>query len=359
MKPFLALYFIRENKIRCILLMFMIFLGYAAYLGGLYVSNISDNWNLVFEYDKKTLLVYSGETEEERQEFEVFKERVQQENRVRIIPVSESNRFMWESIMGFEEGSFAYTFCTVEDFELYCRYMGIDCDFRGIKEGSMIMSSRFAKNKGMKMGDSVDRSYAQNIYGDYTLDAVTSEEGYTLYFIDKELAESEGVLLFEDGFYKEELMNYIQSFYRHYKETKLEESITGQLQIFNFIYLFILVLMAVILAVTIQAAFVGMYQGRVFEFAVYKAIGISKFRVIKKIVGELLWMDLIALTAGGVLFFSILYLFNHMLLYPKGLYIRYYHPIALFGLVLCNIIVMVPLMLTRCQRMLKADICEY
>lgn len=359
MKAFSALYFIRENKIRCILLMFMISFGYAAYLGGLYVTNISDNWRTAFEYDKKTVLAYSGETEEEQQEFEIFKERVQKENKVKALLVSGANRFMWEAIMGFEEGSFAYTFSTVDDFELYCEYMDIHCDFSNIKEGSMIMSGRFAKNKGLELGDSIDKSYEQNIYGNYTLDAVTTEDGYTLYFIDKELAEAGGVLLFQDGFNKEELIDYIGGFYSHYDKTNLEETIMGQLEVFNFIYLFILVLMAVILAVTIQAAFVGMYQRRVFEFAVYRAIGISKFRVIGKIAGELLWMDLIALAAGGIFFFSALYLFNHIVLYPKGLYIRYYHPIALSGLALCNIIVVAPLILTRCRRMLKADICEY
>ena len=38
MKPFSAMYFVRENRTRCFLLIFMLFLGYVAYLGGLYVT---------------------------------------------------------------------------------------------------------------------------------------------------------------------------------------------------------------------------------------------------------------------------------------------------------------------------------
>lgn len=369
MKPFSAMYFIRGNKQKCILLMFMIFLGYAAYLGGLYVMNLMDNWNVVFEYENQMLCVSSGETEEEQQEYLEFLKRVHQENKVKALAVSEINSFMWKSIMGFEQGRFAITFCSVSDFKIYCEYMGIDCEFDKLKQGSMIMSDKFAKNRGLEIGDKIDGNYEQNIYGEYMLDAVTLEDGYTLYFIDEEIAKNGYALIFGNGADNEELAEYVRSVYSGYdeissketgnKEMSYKEIIDRQLSIFNLIYIFILILMAVILAVTIQAAFVGMYQRRVFEFAVYRAIGISKFKVVKKIIGELICMDLISILAGAGIFFPAMYLFNHGILYPRGLYLRYYHPLAFFGLALCNIIVIVPLIFTRCRKMLKADICEY
>lgn len=43
MKPLSSVYYIKENKARCLALIFMLFLGYAAYLGGIYVTNPADN----------------------------------------------------------------------------------------------------------------------------------------------------------------------------------------------------------------------------------------------------------------------------------------------------------------------------
>ena len=123
--------------------------------------------------------------------------------------------------------------------------------------------------------------------------------------------------------------------------------------------MFIAVLLSIILAITINAAFVGMYQRREFEFAVYRAIGISKKQVITKIVKELLLIDAIALSVGAAIVLLGLYLSNHLFLYPVGKYLRYFDPLAFGFLLLCNVIVIVPLIFTRCRQMLRADICEY
>ncbi len=144
-----------------------------------------------------------------------------------------------------------------------------------------------------------------------------------------------------------------------YNAETYAERIDGQTSNLNCIYRFVLILMAIILAITINAAFVGMYQNRTFEFSVYRGIGYSKKRIVCKIMSELLWLDGIGLAAGGILFFSGLYLFNNLCLYPVGKYLRYFHSIALFGLILCNIIVLIPLFITRCRQLVKADICEY
>lgn len=359
MNPFSCFYFIRENKTRCFLLIFMIFLGYAVYLGGLYVTNVMDNWNTPIEYRDKFVLIFP-ETEEERAELENFRKKAGEDNKARGLTFSSFNSFNWKTLMGFENGQFAFTFCSVEDFKAYCEFMDISCDFDSLKDGSMIMSERFAKNRGLAPGDCIDMEYGENIYGEYILDALTKEDGYTLYFIDQVLgAENAGMMVIGKELSAEELKAYVQEMYGNYQESTLKEDVWEQFETFYTIYIFIVILVALIMAVTINAAFVGMYQRRTFEFAVYRAIGISKRRIIGKIAGELLCMDAVALTAGGIVFFLALYLFNNLVLYPSGLYLRYYDRTALAGLVICNVMVVVPMILTRCRKLLKADICEY
>lgn len=361
MKPFSPMYFVKENRPRCILLMFMLFLCYAAYLGGLYVTNPRDNWNMPIAYYDRFVYVnsISGDTEE----FADFCEAAEESGKAEVIVLGTYNAFSWKTIMGFEEGEFSLTFRSAEDFKAYCEYMGIDCNFEKLKSGSMILSERFANNVGLKLGDEIGKDYSENIYGEFILDALTKEAGYAMYFItDEDDASLNAILLGKDGVSDRELYALAYSMeekYDIYIHDGLEQNVDEQFESFDLIYTFVILLMAVIMAVTINAVFVGMYQRRNFEFAVYRAIGISKKRIVGKIVGELLCMDAIALAAGGAVFFSGLYLFNNLALYPAGKYLRYYHPMALFGLVLCNLAVIIPLIVTRARQMLRADICEY
>ncbi len=361
MKPFSAMYFVRENKTRCFLLMVMLFLGYVAYLGGLYVSNPRDNWELPISYYDRFVQVNS--VTGDAQDFELFLKEVEESGKAVAVLLGTYNAFHWNTIMGFESGYATQTFCTVESFKTYCEYMGITVDFSSLKTGSMIMSERFAQNVGLKLGDKVDKDYSENIYREFTLDALTKEDGYMQYFItDEEDIAYSALLVGRNGTQGEELYRLAEQLKQNheiYVHDNFGSDIDSQFETFNMIYMFIIVLVAVIMAVTVNAAFIGMYQRRNFEFAVYRAIGISKKRIIGKIVKELICMDAAALGVGGGVFFLALYLFNNLVLYPVGKYLRYFHPTALFGFVLCNLAVLLPLMVTRSRQMLKADICEY
>lgn len=355
MKPLSPLRFIKENKARCILLMFMLFLGYAAYLGGIYVSNPYDNWQLPIHYYEKLTHVYPSNDDEDGSKVFAFAEELENTGEVDVLRLGVGQSFNWNTIMAFASGSFSFTFLSVEDFKTYCEYMDIACDFDNLKDGSLIMSERFAKNRALKVGDTLGMDFSSGLYRDFRLDAVTGEDGYTLYFIDGKSGLSANLLILG----KETGGTDLLEKYNVQVYDSIRTDVESSYRNFKRIYLFVIVLLALILAVTINAAFVGMYQQRNLEFAVYRAIGISKRRIIGKIVGELFCMDIIALTAGGAAFFFGLYLFNNLVLYPIGKYLRYFHPMALFGLLLCNLAVLVPLIVTRCRQMLKADICEY
>lgn len=363
MKPFSPLYFIKENKSRCILLMFMIFLGWGVYLGGLYASNPYDNWKLpIAMYDEMALISPSDTEEENDLEYNLFCEMLRDNDNVTVLPLGQEGGFNWKTIMGFESGYFSFTFSNVEDFKIFCHYMNIDCDYSNLKNGSMIMSQRFANNQKLNIGDMIDKDFAENILDAYTLDALTNEDGYTLYFINDKPEDFPSSLVFGNGITGNELYELIyntQKEHQVFVHDTLKSRLKEQFETFNMIYYFIILFLSLILAVTINAAFVGMYQRRNFEFAVYRAIGIPKWQIVGKLVGELLWMDFISLVIGGGIFFLGLYLFNNLMLYPAGLYLRYFHPTALFGLVLCNVTILLPLIATRCRQILKADICEY
>ncbi|MGN0153218.1 MAG: FtsX-like permease family protein [Lachnospiraceae bacterium] len=365
MKPFSAGYFIKKNRMRSSLLVFMFILSYIAYLGGLYVTNIRSMFDYSLERMDRYAILYPVSDDTDFEQFEKANEAVSKETGITLFQQGVVSSLNTDSIMGFENQYLSLSFRSVEDFKTFCQVVGIKCDFENLKGGSLIMSSLEANNRGMKIGDVLKEEEDESVYGSYTLDAITDEEGYSVYYIDAGKNGSNlSYILLAENMTESEFATYLEKLGQQYKidirsRKYFEETLDRQLGSFNYIYLFIVVLVSVVMAVTINAAFVGMYQQRQPEFAIYRAIGISKRRIVGKVAGELLLLDAIGMIAGGALLLLGVYLLNQLYLIPRGLILFYYHPIALSGMLFCNLMVLIPLLVTRSRQLLRADICTY
>lgn len=365
MKPFSPLYFIKENKARCAVLIFMIFLSFAAYLAGLYVMNVVTSFEEFGAelYQKSAFLGLNARDEETMKGYEEAAEDVRNKEGVRLLELGWGNYLNVESMMSFTVGYESLTFLTKDDLKLFFAINNIGCDLSGLESRSVIMSELVANNLGLKKGDILTPEKFSSISEEFTLVAITDQRTYSTYFYE-EGGSMGNYLALNVGMGKQEFEAYLEGLEQQYPVSIVgyEAGMEDIDRTFSFlpkIYIAVLVLLAIIMAVTVNAVFVGVYQGRNFEFAVYRAIGMGKKKITGKIVGELFWMEGIALLGGGIIFFLGLYLLNNLVLYPKGKYLDYFNEVALFGLLLCNVIVLVPLMITRCRQMHKADICEY
>ncbi len=369
-KPLSPLYFIKENKGKCSVLIFLVILTYAAYLGGLYITNPADNFQYSFDmYDNITdFNLYYQDTDAGN--FENLSKEIKENKDVEFIQMGNYNYLCMYSIMGFNMSGSQFTFTSQDDFKTFNKQMKIvDQDFE-LNDGEVILSEKFAKNIGFTVGDVISLDSDNNelegwLSKDYTVAALTKEDGYIAYFMD-EGSVNTYFLMLNKSMSQNEFTDYSGQLYDKYNSTvyictkeSYTERINEDFVPLYFCYAFVIFFMALVLALTINAAFVGVYQKRHFEFAVYRGMGISKGRLARKIIFEILLLDLIGLIIGGVIFFIFLYLFNNLVLYDAGKYLCYFNPIALLGLILCNIIILVPLILTRCKELLKADICEY
>lgn len=363
MKPVSALYYIKENKLRCALLAFMFVLTYIAYIGGLYIYNVPEIYEYHEDAMKKYAIIYADPSDTDFSKLNAAMEKIEKDDRITVIKQGYVSSISISSVMGLHHSFFQGSFRSVEDFKTFCGHMGIKCDYSNLKAGSMIASQMVVNNRGMELGkvfaeeDKYDRMMAE-----YTLDAITDQEGPFVYYIDDR--ENENYILLSTGMSEEEFEDYTAELKQKYDifvndRAYLMRIIDEQLNGMIVIYVFILILLAVVMAVTINAAFVGMYIHRKPEFAIYRAIGIGKREIAGKIASELLAVDAIGLVSGGVLMMLILYLLNNLALYPKGLMLFYYNNLALFGLLLCNLAVLAPMIITRCRQMIRADICEY
>ena len=365
MKPFSPMYFIKENKARCAVLIFMIFLSFTAYFAGLYVMNVVTSFEEFGAelYQKSAFLGLNARDEETMKGYEEAAEDARNKEGVRLLELGWGNYLNVESMMSFTVGYQSLTFLTEEELKLFFEANDIGCDLSGLETRSVIMSERLANNLGLKQGDVLTPEEFSGVSEEYTLAAITDQTTYASYFY-KDGGEAGNYLVLNTGMSKPEFETYLDSLEQNYPVSvyDYEADMREVDRTFSFlpkIYIAVLVLLAVIMAVTVNAVFVGVYQSRTFEFAVYRAIGMGRRKITGKIVGELLLMEGFALIGGGVLFFLGLYLFNHLVLYPEGLYLDYFNEVAFFGLALCNVIILVPLILTRCRQMHRADICEY
>ncbi len=362
MNPLSPLYFIKQNKSRCVLLMFMIFLSFGAYLGGVYIYTPQENWDYPCELDEKIVTLYAQNNDKNYENYHKFVEEINKLDNIHAVEKAWYNQIERKTVMGFTDGSYVISFRTVDDFRYFCEYNDIDCDFANLKPRTMVMNKRMAALNGYEIGDVIPPDNQNTLSYDFTVAALTDEPGYTQYFIGEEPEQNCNVMLFGEGISVQEVRQQAEALAKKYPVNfakSQREEMAETYSIFNTIFMLVIVFLALILSVTVNAAFVGMYQRREFEFAVYRAIGIPKNKLKRKIAGEIITMDVIVLILGGGIFFLGLYLFNELVLEPNGLYLVYYAPIAIVALILCNIMTVIPLIISRSRVLLKANVCDY
>ncbi len=368
MRPFSPLYYIKQNKPRCILLMVMLMLSAVIYVGGLYVTSPVATFDLAKESNEKVVRLYDySVVDYSESDFDKVIAEIEKDESLDYVYASASGAdLQWDTVMEFSCGSNQKTFGSVEDFKKHCELTGLEMDFSNLKKGSLILTQMLADNLGLSLGDKITESDNNELIEVYyedglTVDYIIDRQGYEAYMIGDESSEF-SLYLYGINISGAELKSKAMAFEENYNVLMgylSTEEIDAQFESFYFIYSFIVILVSVIIAITINTAFAGMYQKRNFELAVYRAIGISKAKILRKLVCELLLIDGIALVAGAVITSLFLYLFNNMVLYPDGLFLEYFHPLALAGVIICNLLSLLPLILFRIGQIKKADICEY
>ena len=100
MKPFSPLYFIKENKARCAVLILMIFLSLGIYLAGLYVMNVVTSFDAFGAelYKSSAFLGLKARDEVSMQGYEDAAEDVRNEENVQLLELGWGNYFNIECI---------------------------------------------------------------------------------------------------------------------------------------------------------------------------------------------------------------------------------------------------------------------
>ena len=363
-KPFSALYYMKENRGRAALCIFMMFLATLMFLAGNYIHSELYTFEKEFEYSDKLVVVSLQSTDEEFKDFADFTKVVEEDDKLGMVMSSALGfgGMQHGTVLNLEMGGWSYVFNSVQDMKEVFDHLGIEGDFSRCKHRSIIISKDFANDKGIKLGDKVDHSFDTSLDGEYTVDAIIDDGSFCTFYIYEDDSSLGRIYIYSETMEGKELYDYVKNLAgdRRVQVTESERStVLPQFYVFYVLFYVIDFLIAIVLAVTINSVVTGQYLKRTYEFGIYKALGRSRKEVKAKVAAEVLSMNFIACLMGFAAIFLFTYLMNELVYKQKGQYLLYSSKIGFIGFIICDILIILPLILSKGRLMSKADVTEF
>lgn len=366
MKPLSALYYIKENRMRSLIVIFMFMFTTLLYMAGNYVDSVYYYWDRYMEYTDKMLLVNGLSTDEDYEDFNSFYEDLLADDMLTVMPRTPqgSTGLSWTCTMGFDMGSASMVFETPEDLKTAFEAFGIDADLSDVSDGTVCISSALAAQYGLKKGDEISSAQIPGFVGRYPIAAILDDNSYIVFYVRSGEYEGSPVRLnvLGNGISGMELYDHLTEIKGDRKVDISEpsrEAIHKQFEPFNLIFGVGIVILTLILAMIVGSVLSGQFMARRYEFGVFRAIGLSRGEVYFKIFRELAAMDMIAVAAGGALVFISSFLLNELYYIPDGKYLPYYSKTGLYAFLASNLLVLIPMFLLKGREMAKCDVTEF
>lgn len=365
MNPLSAFKYIRENKGKSFAVGIMLLLSTAVFALGNYVQSDFYTWEGNFNLADKIVYVSALGSDEDGSQFDSFLENIKGDKDLKFMPVgARVGGINWRTPMGFEMGTSVYSFATKEDFLTMARHWGLKGDFSKVKDDkSLIIGERLAKNRNIKAGEKIDSAReGVSISVPMTVDAVIPEDFYTAFYI----LGNENVYnyyVYSDKLEGDALRQRVLSHKGKldvYVNAESDRVTVGRsMSGFRMIFIAVTAIVGVVLAITANTVITGQFIGRRYEFGVYRAIGISKGRIRFKIMSEILLLDLISVVTGFGIILLAEYLINSTIMLPAGKYLLYFSSYGLLGFLGSNLMIVIPMILSKSRQMLKTDVTEF
>ncbi|MBR0132594.1 MAG: ABC transporter permease [Lachnospiraceae bacterium] len=364
MKSFSALYYIKHNKGRAAVMIFMLFFTTLMFIAGNYVDSLNWYWEKAKDYNDKICMVGLQSSDEDYKDYNEFLSQVKNDEKLICLERTAKgfSGMDWKCTLGWEMGSVNFLFNSPEDLKTAFDCLGIECDFSDIKDNSMVISSAFAKNLGIKKGDVIDMRKVSDMEGSFTVDAIIEDDSFINFYVYEDSNSLGRVYIMSDEMEGDELYDYVSGIIGDKKvqlTKRMRNALDSQLAPVFFIFAAANILLSIILAVTANSVITGQYIKRNYEFAVYRAIGIKKSRIRRKCAAEILLMDFIAIIIGVAFTFITEFVLNELYLKPNGMYLPYVSKTAVLNFLISNLLVVLPMVLFKGRQMVRNDITEF
>jgi len=363
MKPMSAFYYVRENKGRAGIVIFLLFFTTLLFLAGNYIDSNNYYWKRAMEYSDRLGTVSAISADEDQKDFFAFREKLKNDESLIVYDISGYgySGLPWICTMGFEMGSTSMVFNSVEDMEDCFERLGIQADLSDMEDGNVCLSSALARQYGLKKGDLVDPSVYKNINGSHRVGAILEDDSYILFYVEHtDMPYRMHVMSKElSGQALRDYLITLQGDAKVHIDQPMRVNVEKQFAPFRLIFGAGIVLLSLVLAVVVNSVITGQYLARTYEFGVYRALGLSKGEIYGKCAREILAMDLLAIIIGAVIIFFFLFLANELYYIPAGRFCPYYSNVGLYAFLASNALVILPTILLKGRSMSRADVTEF
>jgi len=391
-KPFHTSYYIKNNKVRSLILTVLMSFIFVCYLGGLYISSrFYENLNTIGVY--KHFAVVTADAEQEGAEQEGAPWQTEFIRHALSVPgvgaamesgyyadpergggksgIKGQQKLLFTSLIGVPGGIPMPVFHASEDFTAFNGTVGLLKPDYVLEDGCLVMSDLFRRNFGIETGGNIEAGgdMAIGLGRSVKLAATFDANSYASFRVDSSHMRDSVLLLRERLDDKEAAIRGFDSaialLKQEYPDLQFidyqyqNDYINSISTTFRAIIIPVSIIVAMVLAITINAILIGEYASRKFEFSIYRATGFSKREVSLKIMKETAAINLLGLLLGAVAVTLLIFILNETVLFDRGLHLPYFCSEAVVGTALCEVAVFIPIVIFQVNRIRKHDVTDY
>jgi len=388
MKPFGALCFIKNNMLRCIVLAIMMGCVTVCYMGALYMDNISEPFWIRYNKKIDNAYVYKNTSNngaiEEQKELGTHIEDYLTEHVNKYMYIDMIG-FDFTSIMGFNNNMGFPVFESVEDYKEFRNHTSMFPKDLEVKDGELVVSRMYANNVGIKDGDTIIynknagkcdrvdehtvRTSFVRLYKGELKARIIDVDGMLCTGVSKDYDGNDGCLFFYGtGDDKDKIENDIKKISDEingkFKNLRAEnnklsrDDLNTQIGFMYSVLGMIIVVVGAVIAITVNATYAATYEKRKYEFSIYKALGFKRREIISKITKETIILNITGILFGTVVCTISVAILNN-LLYERGLHFYSISSNGIIATVICNALVVIPVILLSFKRTAKYDVTAY
>ena len=363
MRPFSAFTYIRSNKMRSLVLVMMMSFITACFIGGMYVYNPLEIFEVSWEDSNRFLLVTTrGSSNDAIDEYHQMQRELSDNLPATAQEIIHVNfcYVSYDSLMQYNCTTECLCFQSEEQFELFRERTHLIPDDVVLHDGEYAFSELLANNKGLKVGDYINNS-------ELKLGAIFDKPGMRAFRLKDDEGTDCTLILGNDGNCSQQLHEDLENLshtlskkYPHlyvYTPSTLMEDVREQSAFMFYIFGAIILVLAVVLLVTINAAFTAAYDKRKHEFAIYKAIGFTKWQIFKKIASEVLILNTAAIVLGAIVNGAVILVLNQVL-WSSGQHFYQINGEAVTGTVITEVLIVSLIILMNWRKVRKCEVTE-
>ncbi len=349
MNPFSARYYLKQNRGRVAKIIFMISMLALVYVGGLYLTNISEEAKSIEQERRDFVEIRQTFDDTDGKQMNDLVAYLMSSDDIEVFDVR-TNFYRYKTMLGFTNGYRAYVF-SAEDFHRFNERLQIISSDTEIPNNTVILSEKEAKYLKVEDGGllTYDTEKFDAYYGEGPFHVITYPgKAFSAYFVSEDTSSTDYYLITWKGSSKVDFLQRVEGLRKQYDKVMFitykdaMRELQKNFDINNIIYYSIIAILSVVFAITTNAVLVGLYDKRKQEFVFYQGIGIRKNSIYKKVASEILCMNGIGLMIGVVFSILTVSLLNEFIYHKDGISMAYYHPTAFLATILCELAILIP-----------------